>query len=439
MHAVIRRRLGKLSFITAGEPAKPAVLLLHGFPSSARMFEPVMRELSRVAHVIAPDLPGFGESDVLPSVSFEAFGQVIAELLDQLAIGPRYIYLHDFGAPVGLHVAMAAPNQVLGLIIQNANAHASGLGPQWADTRAFWSHPTPQSEAKATAHLTFEGTRDQYLAGVPPEVAARISPARWEEDWRVMNLPGRMETQRALVADYARYVARFDLIAEYLERRQPPAVLLWGRHDVFFDLAEVESWMRALPRMEAHVLDAGHLLLETHAREAASLMVDFVRRTLTAVPLTYRPALPSDIAACIELRGKTRENAVSVERLKKLGVTHDSWSAEVASGDLPGYVCIDEGRIVGYVFADKSSGEIVVLALLPGWEARGIGKRLLDMIVADLAKLGFRRLFLGCSADPKVRSYGFYRHLGWKSTGAFDANGDEVLELFIGGCGESQV
>jgi GNAT superfamily N-acetyltransferase len=97
----------------------------------------------------------------------------------------------------------------------------------------------------------------------------------------------------------------------------------------------------------------------------------------------------------------------------------------------------DARLVVGYVFADKNSGEIVVLALLPEWEARGIGKRLLDMIVTDLAKLGFRRLFLGCSADPRVRSYGFYRHLGWKSTGAFDANDDEVLELFIGGCGES--
>jgi L-amino acid N-acyltransferase YncA len=149
------------------------------------------------------------------------------------------------------------------------------------------------------------------------------------------------------------------------------------------------------------------------------------------MPLTYRRAAPSDIAACIELRGKTRENAVSVERLRTLGVTHASWSAEVASGDLPGYVCEDEGRIVGYVFADKQSGEIVVLALLPEWEARGIGKKLLGMIVADFAQLGFQRLFLGCSSDPKVRSYGFYRHLGWKSTGTFDANNDEVLELFL--------
>lgn len=147
--------------------------------------------------------------------------------------------------------------------------------------------------------------------------------------------------------------------------------------------------------------------------------------------LTYRGAVPSDIAACIELRGKTRENAVSVERLKQLGVTQASWSADVANGDLPGYVCLDQGQIVGYCFADKRSGEIVVLALLPPWEGRGIGKSLLELSVTDLAKLGFQRLFLGCSSDPKVRSYGFYRHLGWKSTDTFDANHDEVLELLL--------
>lgn len=269
----------ELSFITAGDASQPAVLLLHGFPNSSRMFREVVRTLSPSAYVIAPDLPGFGESDVLPAPSFPAFGGAISELLERLAIGPRYIYLHDFGAPVGLHIAMQAPERVLGLIIQNANAHRTGFGPAWAGTMAYWSQPSAENEAAATAHLTFEGTRDQYLANVPADVTARIPPARWEEDWRVMGLPGRMETQRALIADYGRYVARFDDIGAYLARWQPPALMLWGRHDAYFDLAETLSWMRDLPRMEAHVLDAGHLLLETHGDTAASLMLDFIRRT----------------------------------------------------------------------------------------------------------------------------------------------------------------
>ena len=284
MRSATRQRLRlsngtELSFITGGEASNPAVLLLHGSPSSARMFREVIPELSQVAHVIAPDLPGFGESDVLQSPSFPAFGQAVSELLDRLSIGPRYIYLHDYGAPVGLHVAMQAPERVLGLIVQNANAHRTGLGPQWDATQAYWSHPTPENEAAATAHLTFEGTRGTYTSGAPPDVVARMSPEVWEEDWRVMNLPGRMDTQRALIRDYGKYVERFDAIADYLGRRQPPALMVWGRHDPFFDLAEVLSWMQTLPRMEAHVLDAGHKLLETHAPEAVSLMLDFVRRT----------------------------------------------------------------------------------------------------------------------------------------------------------------
>jgi pimeloyl-ACP methyl ester carboxylesterase len=269
----------QLSFIRSGEASKPAVLLLHGFPNSARMFREVVPELSQAAYVIAPDLPGFGESDVLPAVSFPAFGQAISELLDRLAIGPRYIYLHDFGTPVGFHIAMQAPERVLGLIVQNANAHRTGFGPQWAGTLAYWAQPNPENEAAATAHLTFEGTRDQYIGGVPSDVAEQIPAERWEQDWRVMNLPGRMDTQRALIADYAHYVARFDAIADYLARWQPPSLMLWGRHDAFFDIAETLSWLRALPRMEAHILDAGHLLLETHAAAAVPLMLDFIRRT----------------------------------------------------------------------------------------------------------------------------------------------------------------
>jgi pimeloyl-ACP methyl ester carboxylesterase len=253
----------ELSFISAGETSKPGLLLLHGFPGSAGYFRDVIPELAQVNHVIAPDLPGFGESDVLPDPSFRGFGQAVSELLDRLAVGPRYLYLHDFGAPAGFHIAMQAPERVLGIIVQNGNAHRSGLGPQWDPVIAYWTRPNPENEAAATAHLTFEGVRNGYLGGMPPEVAARVPAEVWEDDWRVMQLPGRMETQRALVADYANYVAQFEAIAQYLARWQPPALMMWGRHDPFFELDEILSWMRALPRMEAH---------------------DFVKRTWSGAP-----------------------------------------------------------------------------------------------------------------------------------------------------------
>lgn len=281
-----------LAFRTAGDPKRTALLLLHGFPSSSRTFRDVMESLSRSAFVIAPDLPGFGDSDVLPDATFAGFADCVQELLSQLNVEERVIYLHDFGAPVGLELAMSAPELVRGLIVQNANAHDSGLGPQWEATRKFWSDPSAANEKSATAHLTFEGTRDQYVAGVPSDIAERIESESWEEDWRVMSLPGRMETQRSLIADYAQYVARFDDVAAYLRTHQPPALMLWGRHDAFFDLAEIKSWLGDLPRMEAHVLDGGHFLLETHAARATALM----RAFLDDVLALHRPAASADQA-----------------------------------------------------------------------------------------------------------------------------------------------
>jgi pimeloyl-ACP methyl ester carboxylesterase len=266
----------ELSFVTAGDTRHPALLLLHGFPSSAQTFREILPTLSKAAYVFAPDLPGFGESDVLPTTTFPALARAVSELLEHLEVGPRYVYLHDYGAPVGFDIALRSPDLVRGLIIQNANAHRTGFGPDWAATLESWEHPTRDNLAAATAHLTFDGIRDQYIAGLPPEVAAQISSSVWEEDWRVMQLPGRMDAQRALNADYANYAERFDEISQYLARRQPSSLLVWGRHDSFFDLAEVESWMRDLPRMEAHILDAGHFVFETHPHEAANLIADFI-------------------------------------------------------------------------------------------------------------------------------------------------------------------
>jgi GNAT superfamily N-acetyltransferase len=147
--------------------------------------------------------------------------------------------------------------------------------------------------------------------------------------------------------------------------------------------------------------------------------------------LEIHRARPEDAAECVRLRGLTRENAVSEDRLREYGVTVQSWAADIESGALPGWVARSAGRIVGYCFGAAKTGEIVVLALHPAHEGQGLGSQLLRRVVQELRDHGHARLFLGCSPDPQVRSYGFYRHLGWKSTGAFDAHGDEVLE-FVG-------
>ena len=151
---------------------------------------------------------------------------------------------------------------------------------------------------------------------------------------------------------------------------------------------------------------------------------------LRPMNVVYRRAVPEDVAACIDLRGKTRENSISVERLRALGVTLETWTRDIAEEALPGHVCLFGGKVVGYCFGVKATGEIAVLALLPEFENRGIGKTLLNKMILDFRSLGFDRLFLGCSPNPKTRSYGFYRHLGWRSTGTFDAANDELLEYF---------
>ena len=147
--------------------------------------------------------------------------------------------------------------------------------------------------------------------------------------------------------------------------------------------------------------------------------------------IAYRKAVPDDTHDCIVLRGLTRENAFSVERLAERGITLESWRDAIADGSLPGHVAIEDGKIVGYCFGHSDSGEIAVLALLPSHEGKGIGRTLLALMTEELGKFGFQRLFLGCSADPEVRSYGFYRHLGWRSTGSFDEAGDEILEYAL--------
>ncbi len=271
----------------AGDRTKPALLLLHGFPNSSAGFRGLMAPLAHDAFVVAPDLPGYGESPPIRPASFARLADTMDGLLRQLGIDAFCLYLHDYGAAVGLHLATRSPGRIRGLIVQNANAHASGMGPAWSATRAYWQDPSPEREAQATAHLTLEGTRQQYVGGLPDEVAARIDPQQWARDWRTMCQPGRLAAQRELVLDYREHVARFPDIADYLARWQPPALMLWGRHDAFFELQETLSWMQALPRMEAHVLDGPHLLLETHAAECAALMRGFLQRTAArSAPLT---------------------------------------------------------------------------------------------------------------------------------------------------------
>lgn len=147
------------------------------------------------------------------------------------------------------------------------------------------------------------------------------------------------------------------------------------------------------------------------------------------VKLEYRSATPEDANECVRTRGLTRENAVSVQRLAEYGITAESWANDIRSGELPGFICMAGDQFAGYCFGSSTTGEVIVLVVLPAHENHGVGSKLLSLVVSHLQAIGHQRLFLGCSSDPSVRSYGFYRHHGWKSTGTEDSHGDEVLEL----------
>ncbi|NRQ32591.1 alpha/beta hydrolase [Nonomuraea sp. NN258] len=264
----------------AGTPDKPCVLLLHGFPSSSHSFRDVLAPLARVSRVIAPDLPGFGFS-AAPGVdeydyTFANLADTVEAFLKRLGVEEFFVYLHDFGAPVGYHLATRRPERVLGIIVQNGNAHEDGLGGQWDTARAYWADPSEANRARLPEWLNFEGTREQYLGGLPERVRLLQPPEPWHLDWARMSRPGNLEAQFRLFTDYAAHVARFGELTDYHLTHQPPCLLLWGRHDPFFDLAEIMGYARELDRLEMHVYDAGHLLLETHAAECAAQLAAFV-------------------------------------------------------------------------------------------------------------------------------------------------------------------
>lgn len=279
-HRTIRAGGLDLFVREAGEPERPTLLLLHGFPSSSHCFRNLMPLLADTTHLVAPDMPGFGFSEAPPSnryqYSFEHIATTIDALTKALELKRMFLYFHDFGAPVAYRLAMHQPESVLGLIVQNANAHEEGLGSAWDTAKAFWSDPSPENRAKLPDWLNFEGVRDEYVGGIPERLRALFSPECWYLDWERMMRSGNLEIQFKLFEDYKNHVARFADIARYHRKHQPPCLVLWGRHDSYFELDEIMAYARELERLEMHVLDGAHFLLETHYSECADLIRTFV-------------------------------------------------------------------------------------------------------------------------------------------------------------------
>ncbi|PLR34677.1 hydrolase [Chimaeribacter californicus] len=257
----------------AGNPANPTLLLLHGFPSSSHQFRDLIPLLADRFHLVAPDLPGFGFTEVPEArhyrYRFDSLAETLAAFVDVLGLERYALYVFDYGAPVGLRLALKYPERVTGLISQNGNAYLEGLGEAWAPVRAYWAEPSDENrQAMSEGMLTLEATRWQYLHGVKdPE---RVAPEGYYLDTLLMERPGNQAIQLDLFLDYANNLTRYPEFQAFFRQTQLPMLIIWGEHDPFFIPPGAHAYQRDNPNAVVELLDTGHFALETHVHHIAA-------------------------------------------------------------------------------------------------------------------------------------------------------------------------
>ncbi|MRG45233.1 alpha/beta fold hydrolase [Chitinophaga sp. SYP-B3965] len=264
----------------AGDRANPSLLLLHGFPTSSVMFKNLMVALSDKFHLIAPDYPGFGFSAFPDRNSFEYTFENIAvhinRFTEEIGLSSFTIYLHDFGAPIGQRLCVNHPEKIERIIVQNGNAYEEGIHPQWDELMEFWENPTEEKKKKVYAYLSEEGTKDQYTSGLPKEMFDRISPELWMLDWDRMKRPGNLDMQYELSWDYKHNIEMFPVFQQYFRTHQPPALVIWGKYDPYFGVAEAPCYKRDIPHAQVHIIEGSHMVLESNFDEVLKLIDDFM-------------------------------------------------------------------------------------------------------------------------------------------------------------------
>jgi pimeloyl-ACP methyl ester carboxylesterase len=266
----------------AGAADAPLVLLLHGFPTSSFQYRELMPRLADRYRVIAPDLPGFGFTEVSEprgyKYSFDALARTVLAFTNALGLDRYALYVFDYGAPTGFRLAMARPERVTAIVSQNGNAYEEGLGDAWAPIRRYWSEPSSENREGVRQALSPEGIRWQYTAGVPnPDV---IAPEGYTLDAAMIARPGNMDIQLDLFLDYANNVKLYPAFQEYFRKSKPPLLAIWGKHDPFFIPAGAEAYRRDNPNAVVQLLDTGHFALETHVEEIALSMRQFLAKTV---------------------------------------------------------------------------------------------------------------------------------------------------------------
>jgi pimeloyl-ACP methyl ester carboxylesterase len=272
----------KIFYREAGPKSAPTILLLHGFPTSSHMFRNLMPALADRYHVVAPDLPGFGFSDAPDRkrfrYTFENLAKTINSFTQTIGLKNYAIYVFDYGAPVGLRLALAHPERITAIISQNGNAYEEGLSQGWNPIQKYWKEPTSENRATLREFLTPEATKWQYLHGV--QDTTLVAPEAYELDSALLARPGNDEIQLDLFLDYASNVALYPKFQEYFRTRLPSMLAVWGKSDPFFLPPGAEAFKRDNPSTEVHFYDTGHFALETHHQEIAGAIRDFLGRNI---------------------------------------------------------------------------------------------------------------------------------------------------------------
>lgn len=269
----------RIFYRSAGNKDAPVVLLLHGFPSSSFMFRELIPRLADRYRVIAPDLPGFGFTEVPEerkySYTFDALAGTIEAFTEALGLTRYAIYVFDYGAPTGFRLAMRHPERVTAIVSQNGNAYEEGLGDAWGPIRQYWAQPTAQNrEAIRQAILNLEGTRWQYTHGVADPEA--VAPEAYTLDTALLERPGNKDVQLDLFLDYASNVKLYPTFQKYFRESQPPLLAIWGKNDPFFLPPGAEAFRKDIPNAQVRFLETGHFAIETHVVEIAAAMKEFL-------------------------------------------------------------------------------------------------------------------------------------------------------------------
>lgn len=269
----------------AGNPDDPAILLMHGYPNSSFLFRKLMPALAAENYyVVAPDFPGFGYSSYPAAdafqYTFENYSKVISAFAEKKQLRKFALYLHDYGSVIGMRVALMNPEKITALIFQDSNAYEEGLGKEWDACKAYWDNPTKENREKVGDFLNEESARQQYLAGVPEDQIPLFSPDAWTLDWTFMNRPGHIESLYSLFEDYKHNRAYFPKFQEFFRNTRLPILVIWGKYDAFYSVAEAPCYKRDNPDAEIHILEAGHKVLESHFEEIAPIILDFLKRKI---------------------------------------------------------------------------------------------------------------------------------------------------------------